>query len=104
MGGALSWPCPPLPDPYLEGKSSACGATANDAFFRRPDASAAAAPRAAVAPAFEAPTVSELLFLTDDDIAEIGSGMTHIEKMRLEAALEALRDEGQSATAAAHLT
>ena len=57
-----------------------------------------------MAPAFEAPTVNELLFLTDDDIAEIGSGMTHIEKMRLEAALEGLRDEGQSATAAAHLT
>ena len=36
MGGALSWPCPPLLDPYLEGESSACGATANDAFFAGP--------------------------------------------------------------------
>ena len=43
---------------------------------------------------------SDLLFLTEDDIAEIGSSMTHVEKMRLQAALEALRDEGQGAETA----
>ena len=43
---------------------------------------------------------SDLLFLTEDDIAEIGTGMTNVEKMRLKAALEALRDEGQGAESA----
>ena len=36
---------------------------------------------------------SDLQFLTDDNIAEIGSAMTHIEKMRLQAALQALGEE-----------
>lgn len=43
---------------------------------------------------------SDLLFLTEDDIADIGSGMTNVEKMRLQVALEALRDEGQGAETA----
>ena len=41
---------------------------------------------------------SDLQFLTDDDIAEIGSAMTHIEKMRLQAGLQALSEEAAAST------
>ena len=34
---------------------------------------------------------SDLQYLTDENIEEIGSTMTHVEKMRMQAALEALR-------------
>ena len=40
---------------------------------------------------------SDLRYLTDEDIDEIGSGMTRVEKMRLQAALQALREDGQAA-------
>ena len=43
---------------------------------------------------------SDLQFLTEEDTAEIVDAMTNVEKMRLEAALEALRDEGQGAESA----
>ncbi len=36
---------------------------------------------------------SDLQFLTEDNIAEIGNAMTHIENMRLQAALQALSEE-----------
>jgi len=35
---------------------------------------------------------SDLLFLTEDDVDQLGSAMNHVERMRLQAALEALRD------------
>ena len=38
-------------------------------------------------------TPADLQYLTDEDIAAIGTAMTHIEKMRLEAALQAAREE-----------
>ena len=34
---------------------------------------------------------SDLQYLTDENIEEIGSTMTHVEKMRMQAALQALR-------------
>ena len=43
---------------------------------------------------------SDLQFLTEEDTAEIADAMTNVEKKRLEAALEALRDEGQGAESA----
>ncbi len=39
---------------------------------------------------------SDLRYLTDEDIEEIGSGMTRVEKMRLQAALQALQEDGQA--------
>ena len=39
---------------------------------------------------------SDLQFLTDEDIDEVGAAMTHIEKMRLQAALKA--EETQAST------
>ena len=39
---------------------------------------------------------SDLRYLTDEDIEEIGSGMTRVEKMRLQAALQALQEGGQA--------
>ena len=40
---------------------------------------------------------SDLRFLTDEDIADIGSAMTDVEKMRLQTALEALGEEAAPA-------
>ncbi len=34
---------------------------------------------------------SDLQYLTDENIEEIGSTMTHVERMRMQAALQALR-------------
>ena len=34
---------------------------------------------------------SDLQYLTDENIEEIGSAMTHVQKMRMQAALQALR-------------
>ena len=42
---------------------------------------------------------SDLVFLTEEDIDELGGGMTHIERMRLQSALEALREDGEQAAA-----
>ena len=39
---------------------------------------------------------SDLVFLTEEDIGELGSGMTHVERMLLQSALEALREEGKA--------
>ena len=36
---------------------------------------------------------SDLQFLTEEDMGEVGAAMTHIEKMRLQAALQALGEE-----------
>jgi len=36
---------------------------------------------------------SDLRYLTDENIEEIGSDMTHVERMRLQAALQALQEE-----------
>ena len=52
---------------------------------------------AAAAGADAAP--SDLVFLTEQDIEELGSGMNRVEKRRLEAALQALREEGEEAAA-----
>ena len=41
----------------------------------------------------------DLRYLTDEDIEEIGSGMTRVEKMRLQAALQALQEDGQQSAA-----
>ena len=38
---------------------------------------------------------SDLQYLTDENIEEIGSTMTHVEKMRMQAALQALRGTKQ---------
>ena len=35
----------------------------------------------------------DLQYLTEENIEEIGSAMTHVEKMRLQAAVQALRGE-----------
>ena len=37
---------------------------------------------------------SDLHLLTEQDVEEIGSAMSNVEKMRLHAALRALREEG----------
>merc|ERR1712072_1497686 len=41
---------------------------------------------------------SDLQYLTDENVEEIGGAMTHVEKMRFQAALQALREEGQAGT------
>ena len=40
---------------------------------------------------------SDLVFLTDEDIDEISHAMNRVEKRRLEVALQALREEGETA-------
>ena len=39
----------------------------------------------------------DLQYLTDENVDEIGGGLTHVERMRLQAALQALREEDQTA-------
>jgi hypothetical protein len=39
----------------------------------------------------------DLEFLTEEDIETVGGAMTNVEKMRLSAALQALRDKDQAA-------
>ena len=43
----------------------------------------------------------DLLFLTEENVETIGEAMTHVEKMRLAAALQALREKDQAAEPAA---
>jgi hypothetical protein len=43
----------------------------------------------------------DLLFLTEENVGTIGEAMTHVEKMRLAAALQALREKDQAAEPAA---
>ncbi len=40
------------------------------------------------------------MYLTEDDLDELGSAMNNVERRRLEEALQALRQEGQVAAAA----
>ena len=42
---------------------------------------------------------SDLLFLTEEDVDELGSAMNRVEKRRLQAALQALREDGEAADA-----
>ena len=41
---------------------------------------------------------SDLQYLTDENVEEIGSGLTHVERMRLQAALQAVGEEGKAGT------
>ena len=41
---------------------------------------------------------SDLQYLTDENVDEIGSGLTHVEKMRLQAALQAVGEEDKAET------
>ena len=41
---------------------------------------------------------SDLQYLTDENVEEIGSGLTHVEKMRLQAALRAVGEEDKAGT------
>ena len=45
---------------------------------------------------------SDLQYLTDENIEEIGSTMTHVEKMRMQAALQALRGTTHHSPGLAH--
>ena len=41
---------------------------------------------------------SDLQYLTDENVDEIGSGLTHVERMRLQAALRAVGEEDKAGT------